>query len=306
MFSTTTIQHLARKEIDIKKWDDCINKASNELIYAYSYYLDALCTNWDALVVNDYEMVMPLPWRRKWGFYYLYQPFFIPLLGVFGNDLSPSIIKACLENIPKKFSYWDIDMNEKNEVSTSEKIKVRHRTNLFLSLDQPYQIQSKNYKRLAKRKIQSALENGLTIQRNVSPEIIIQSYEKHYEDKQRIIPHEMYDQLVQVINTLPKKNYQTYLVKKQEEIFAFYLVLVDKQNVYSLLGGSTDEGKEHGAFYLATDAAIQDYSNSKKTFRFEGSDIEGIAFFDLQFGSFSVTYPHLQMNNLPWPLRYLK
>ena len=306
MLPTITIRHLTRKEIDIEKWNDCIGKASNGLIYGYSYYLDAVCTHWDALVVNDYEMVMPLPWRRKWGFYYLYQPFFIPALGVFGNDLSPSIIKTCLDSIPKKISYWDIDMNEKNEVSSSGKIKVRHRTNLFLPLNQPYEIQFKNYKRLAKRKLQAALENGLTIQRNVNPEIIIDAYEKHYEDKQRIIPLEAYTQLVQVINSLPKKNYQAYLVKKQEEILAFYLILIDERNVYSLIGGSTEEGKEYGAFYLATDAVIQDYSNSEKTFRFEGSDIEGIAFFDLQFGSFAVTYPHLQMNNLPWPLRYLK
>ena len=57
---------------------------------------------------------------------------------------------------------------------------------------------------------------------------------------------------------------------------------------------------------MATDAAIKDFSGSSKTFRFEGSDKEGIAFFNSQFGSFETEYLRIKMNSLPWPVNYLK
>jgi hypothetical protein len=70
--------------------------------------------NWDALIMNDYETVMPLTWNKKYGIYYLYQPFFVAHLGVFGNNLSSRIVQLFLENIPVKFKYWDFNLNEKN------------------------------------------------------------------------------------------------------------------------------------------------------------------------------------------------
>ncbi|HSQ44739.1 MAG TPA: hypothetical protein VLM16_07060, partial [Ginsengibacter sp.] len=79
------ISYLPQANIDKQKWDRCIDAAPNGLIYAYSFYLDAMSKNWDALILNDYEIVMPLTWNKKYGVYYLYQPFFTKALGIFGN-----------------------------------------------------------------------------------------------------------------------------------------------------------------------------------------------------------------------------
>ncbi len=79
------ISYLRHENIDKKKWDNCIAHANNSLIYAYSYYLDAMSENWNALVMNDYEAVMPLTWAKKFGFRYLRQPVFTQQLGIFGN-----------------------------------------------------------------------------------------------------------------------------------------------------------------------------------------------------------------------------
>ena len=78
------IRYCRRCDIDTIKWDKCIEESDNSLIYAQSFYLDRMVVKWDALVLNDYEAVMPLMWNRKYGFYYLYQPYFIHSLGVFG------------------------------------------------------------------------------------------------------------------------------------------------------------------------------------------------------------------------------
>ena len=54
------------------KWDACIEKAPNGMVYAFSYYLNSMAKNWDALVLNDYDAVMPLTWNKKYGMQYLY------------------------------------------------------------------------------------------------------------------------------------------------------------------------------------------------------------------------------------------
>src|SRR5215831_14346953 len=97
------IQYLRHHEIDKEKWDHAISNADNGLIYAYSFYLDQMAKHWDALVLNDYEAVMPLTWNKKFGIYYLYQPAFTACLGIFGNDLTEEIVKEFIQYIPKKF-----------------------------------------------------------------------------------------------------------------------------------------------------------------------------------------------------------
>ena len=96
------ISYLTQANIDKSKWDRCIDTAENGLIYAYSFYLDAMSENWDALIVNDYEMVMPLTWKKKYTIYYLYQPVFTASLGIFGNNISAEMVKSFLEKIPVK------------------------------------------------------------------------------------------------------------------------------------------------------------------------------------------------------------
>ena len=70
------IIYLQNHEIDYDRWDSCVSSSDNRLIYAFSWYLDLVCRDWDALVYNDYQAVFPLPKRRKWSIEYIYQPFF--------------------------------------------------------------------------------------------------------------------------------------------------------------------------------------------------------------------------------------
>jgi len=42
--------------------------------------------NWDALVEDDYTAVMPLPWKKKYSFRYVYQPLNCQQLGIFTTN----------------------------------------------------------------------------------------------------------------------------------------------------------------------------------------------------------------------------
>jgi hypothetical protein len=65
------IHYVKRKDLDLNKYDACINNAINSRIYGYSWYLDIVADNWDVLVLNDYEALMPLPWRQKYFIKYI-------------------------------------------------------------------------------------------------------------------------------------------------------------------------------------------------------------------------------------------
>ena len=81
------IRYVKYADIDKSLWDKAIEKASNGLPYAYSWYLDVMAGRWDALIAGDYLYIMPLPYNKKLlGVRQVYQPHFTQQLGVFGAN----------------------------------------------------------------------------------------------------------------------------------------------------------------------------------------------------------------------------
>src|SRR5258708_6937233 len=137
------IQYFPHSKIDKAKWDRCLDEAPNGLIYAYSFYLDHMAKHWDALVLNDYEVVMPLTWNRKYGIYYLYQPPFTASLGVFGKNITEELVQHFIEAIPRKFKLIEIELNKGNTIKAAG---ISLRTNYVLSLNRPYEALFNNYR----------------------------------------------------------------------------------------------------------------------------------------------------------------
>ena len=74
------IRKVSRKKLEVEKYDACIANSIQANVYGYSWYLDVVADNWDVLVLNDYEAVMPIPWRRKFFIKYVYTPLRVCLL----------------------------------------------------------------------------------------------------------------------------------------------------------------------------------------------------------------------------------
>ena len=153
------IRYLPQAHIDKGQWDRRIETASNGLVYAYSFYLDAMSKNWDALVMNDYEAVMPLTWNKKYGIAYLYQPFFCASLGVFGTSVTGAITENFLLNIPAKFRYLDISLNHGNLYKMNVP-GLYERKNYILSLYDSYNNLYGRFSDNTKRNIKKAIQFG--------------------------------------------------------------------------------------------------------------------------------------------------
>ena len=102
------IEYKKHSEIDRQRWDACIEGSVNRLPYALSWWLDTVCPDWDALVEDDYRAVMPLTRDRKFGFDYLYQPYFTQQLGVFSSlrPVMPEWSSQFLDAIPDKLPVY--------------------------------------------------------------------------------------------------------------------------------------------------------------------------------------------------------
>ena len=305
-----TIRYLPNQMIDTEKWDTCIASSQLPLIYATSVYLNGMCPHWDALIFGDYKAIMPLPWNRKWMVKYVYSPYFVIAGGMFGKEITEDIFRKFIMAVPKSFSYVDLDLNELNffqSIFSQEALSFRQRRNTILSLHQPYTTIFSAYSSQAKRKLKKAAGYHFSVDKSLQIEKVIALYKQYYGKQDSVVLRFNFSNMIALLTGKLAPQTKTYTLSFPDgNICAFYLLLFDENYVYWLLGGSTTRGKEAVAFYHLTDVVIQDFANTPRMFRFEGSDHDGIHFFNQQFGGQTVLYPRININRLPWPFRHLK
>ncbi len=155
------ICYFKRDQIDHLKYNNCIKLAMNSRIYAYSWYLDIIADNWGVLVLNDYEAVMPLPWRSKIFIKYIYPPVWTQQLGVFSkNKIDPILLQEFINSIPKKFKKITTQFNSGNDLSFRNATK---RINYILPLNITYEEIATKYKNNRKQSINQGEKNELII-----------------------------------------------------------------------------------------------------------------------------------------------
>jgi hypothetical protein len=293
------ISYLRQANIDKQKWDRCIETAGNGLIYAYSFYLDAMSKNWDALIMNDYEAVMPLTWNKKYGIYYLYQPFFAANLGVFGNNLSSIIVQSFLESIPVKFKYWDFYLNKENLYSIPG-FKMYERSNYILSLEKSYEDLTAHYTKSHLRNIRKAKDAGNTVKKNIPVDEVIFLAREQAKDFSPVTDKD-YENFSRLFAVLLEKNmaisYGIY--SSQQQLVSSSGWVFSHDRAYYILVGNHPNGRTSGASHLMIDHFILEHAGKKLLLDFEGSNIKNLAWFYSSFGATEEKYPGIKLNKLP-------
>jgi hypothetical protein len=298
------IHYVQQSDIDRKKWDACIDKAGNGLIYSYTYFLDCMAKHWDALVLNDYEAIMPLPWNKKYGILYIYQPAFTASLGVFGHSLDEDLIQSFIREIPKKFRLIEMALNHGNLSSAQN---LSYRNNYVLDLKHPYKALYNGYRENIKRNIKKAQQIGCTVMKNIPLENVI-ALSKPILQKQTNVTDADYDNLLKLYRLLHIQSKAiTYGVySNNRELIASCAYFLSHDRAYYLLVGNHPNGKTLGASHYLIDRFIHDYAEQALALDFEGSDIRNLAFFYGSFGAKLEIYPFLRINNLPFWIKWAK
>jgi hypothetical protein len=293
------ISYLPHSKIDKTKWDRCIDNAGNGLIYPYSFYLDAMSENWDALIFNDYEIVMPLTWKKKYTIYYLYQPFYTASLGVFGNDISAETVNNFLKNIPAKFRYWDFYLN-RNNLFTLPDFPMYERSNYILSLNEKYEKLVARYATSHLRNIKRAKQSGNVVQKDIPIKDVI-ALAKEQAKNFSVIEEDNFLDLANLYEFLKKRKQAiTYGVySSQNQLVASCAYFFSHKRAFYILVGNHPNGKTSGASHLMIDHFIKEHACEDLTLDFEGSNISSLAFFYKSFGAGLEKYPGIKLNKLP-------
>ena len=85
-----SVKWLRGSDIHKAKWDVCISHAFNGSVCGYSWYLDSVCWDWEALVMDDYQMVMPLPLCKIGGVKVVSNPFLHPFVTIYSQIIPSS------------------------------------------------------------------------------------------------------------------------------------------------------------------------------------------------------------------------
>ena len=299
----TTIHYLKQNEIDKQLWDRCIDHAENGLVYGYSWYLDHMADHWDGMVMNNYEAVLPLPWRKKAGIYYLYQPFLTAQLGLFGNQITADLLRNFLNAIPQKFKLWEFSLNHRNLFPVPG-FELYERRNYILNLNQPYDILIGNYRENTRRNIKRSIQNDCYLRTGIEFNSLIALAKQQTPGDQEKDFNKI-SALYQYLKTRDQaKAYGIF--SKQNELVSSAVFLFSHNRAYYLLVGNHPNGRTLGASHALIDGFIRDFASQNLILDFEGSDISNLAFFYESFGAKEEKYAAIKRNRLPWYLKWIK
>ncbi len=300
------IRYTEHNNIDKEKWDKCIEKSAAANIFVHSWYLDVVCENWSALILNDYEAVFPVASRSKYKISYLYQPFFTRYFGVYTQGkASVALTKEFLSAIPEKFRYMEFCLYQDKLDAKSFEIKERLYQKLDLAIS--YEGIRKGYSENAVRSIKKSIKAGLTIREGIAPEMIVSLFRTTKGDELEVFKPNDYKVLIRLMKEcLSKGKGRSVAVYDGETLSAAAFFMESDQRFIYLKSGITEEGKAKGAMYYLIDHVIKENCGRLKELDFGGSSVENIARFYKKFGAKDCVYLQLKKNTLPGIVNWVR
>ncbi len=299
-------KYIKHKDIDKPRWNESLEKCINAHVYAYTWYLDTVSPNWDALVWGDYEMLFPLTHKTKYGIRYLCQPLFIRYFDIYATDKLPEHTHYLLLLRTLKVHFKFIEINILKELYqdqipdyTLRKLQAQH-----YNYSTPAPVISHSLKQNLNRAKKAGLKNFEFI------DTIAFSY-----FTQRALANKIPDLKIKdfgLLKHLMEVSIQhghgiTIGIKNENGIVLSGEFMVSGFGTQTLVIGFThEEGKKNGAMSYLRYEYIQAIKNQEKYFDFGGSNLPGVAQFNLTFGSTNYHYSGIKHNSLPAWVRIFK
>jgi hypothetical protein len=297
------INYLIHNQIDKQKWDLTITDSPNGLVYALSWYLDIVSPSWDALILGDYEIVMPLPAKSILGQRLLIQPIFAHQLGIFSkNTITPDLTIKFIEETIKHFKFIDIKLNKDNP--TIEKRPFYKRKTQILDLSKSYNEISEQFNRSLKSNLTKSKRTDFVFTICNDPDVLINAMRSMYERKNVDgVKKSDYQNLKRIIEYSIRSGIgKIYCALAYEQVYSAIFVLYWKNRAYTFYG-TTLLGREKRSMVALMDYYIKENAGKNLILDFCGSNIPGVAEWNIGFGAQDYNYSGVQMNRLPFWLK---
>ncbi len=296
----TRLKYIKHHHIDFEKWDNTILLSEIPFVFAQSFYLNATCPHWDALVIGDYESVFPITYKSKFGYRYLPQPSFTSQLGAYGK-INLEVEKLFYEYIIQHFSLIDLEFNAFNQLKTNHFLP---KNTFTISYSKGY-----SFNQNTKRNIAKAKDAGLHIVAVNERDILklsqtyLNSFLRNDLHLTSLTVNLMDDLLLNALKT--KSLYTFQVLDSKNTIKALAHFISNGKHALYLKGTQLD--KNSGSMHLLLSQAIEFFSDKSDLFDFGGgSNSQGLASFYAGLGGEKLEYGFLRVNKLPRLINFLK
>lgn len=293
------IKYLKNNQIDKIKWDECIEKSYNSHIYGFTWFLDIMTDNWDAIILNDYDAVMPLNTGRKYFINYIYNPNFVNRFNIYSeNHKSEDLLVPFLEKIPKKFQIIDLNLDfiTEREIKNFTQIRLKVQE---INLNATYEEISKNFIKQHRRHIRKSYDNNLKIRHENYFEHIIENRKKIVEKKNlKQFSDVHFVKLSRLLEYgLKKKIAKIYNVYSSEGILCASMYFINVGKTVITFSSVDELGRKLNAKYFIIDNFIKENCQKDLILDFAGSSIKSIAYFNEGFGAATREYTQFRKNS---------
>lgn len=297
------IRFVQHTDIDPKRWDDAVRQSLSPTILCTYDMLNILTDGmpWNALILDDYAAVLPLPERTKWHIHYLYTPFFIAQMGIFSaQPVTAQLLSDFLKAIPRRYQQIDLLLNVHND-ATSLDVHTLSLVSHQMDLNRPYEQLYADYSKNTQRNIKSANKQGLYLTEDepIIRDIVAlfcnskgQEKAVHYEQKD-------YDTLVCAAEQLHDMQRLDVVGVRNEanQLIAGALFVRDYQRLWFWFSGRDSAFSETKAMFFLLDEYIKKQAGTPYLLDFNGSMNENVARLYKSFGGEPYTIP--MVNHTP-------
>ena len=287
------IKRLKYEEVDWQKYQNCLEQSEQYIFFADKKYLDALIgRNWEILVDNDYEAVMPIPLAKKRGFNFVVMPLQTQQLGVFSEKDTQELNESFLAFFQQNYKVFYYAFNAKNEFKTL--LKTRKNYKLF----------SEDYENIKKK-------YSIHRRRNVRITDVLQDKIK-FTEAENLNHSEIFfiENVIGFPNSSLKKrafeNMKNFLSQNLLKVYELYFdgklasqaYLIESEKEDFLVNFIND--KKFSKYNLSSIILDQIFRKNieKKDFNFHGSNISEIAEFYRRFGATEENYAFVENSKI--------
>lgn len=299
------IRHLDHSAVEQYPWDEHLMRCSNKLWYIQRWVLDVVSPGWEALVDEEHGAMMPLTWRSRFGFDYLFQPYAIQQLGVFATRYDSSLGQAFIDAVPQRFRYWDIHVNEDMQQLRFD--QVRQSTQQKITIRGDMEMQRSAYSQGHRRNLRKVEGSRTKLTWSIAPEAFMELFARTTAIRFGRTRARDLDVLGVLVHGLVARGEGRILGMRDGVDLVAAVVFVEWEGRSILLKSAVSErGRELSALFLIMDEYMASGAGGASVLDLAGSNTPSVARFNTGFGAVASVYLRLIRNRLPQPLRWYK
>ncbi|MCD4792217.1 MAG: hypothetical protein K8R54_03220 [Bacteroidales bacterium] len=260
------IKYIKSNEIDFIMWDRCISRSHNGNVFGYSWYLDSVCNTWDALVLGNYNAVMPLPVKKNFVFSKVSYPDFLNKTNIYqAKEFNIEITNDFIQKIPSNFRSVEIKTGNPNLINSE--FKVQEQRAFKLDLISSYQTIKESYSDYFLEQLRISEKNKISYNTGILPNglallsTVVKVLNNKQADKIRLLSAvSLRRKLGEIYGAFNSKN----------RLAAAVLFISSHYKTYIIYAVQTKEAKKKKAIFGLIDYYIKTHSEKALTLDFSG------------------------------------